>query len=129
MDPIANMFTSIRNGYASGKESVVVPYSKLKMEILKLLTKEAYIKSASKRGKKVKKSIEIFLSYDEKGKPGVLKIKRISKPSRRIYVSYKDVFSVGRGHGKVVLSTPKGIMTGAEARKQKIGGELMGEIW
>jgi len=129
MDPIANMFTTIRNGYASSKESVVVPHSKQKMEILKLLIKEGYIKGASKRGKKIKKSIEVFLQYDDKGNQGILKIRRISKPSRRVYVSYKDIFSVGRGHGKVILSTPKGVITGSDARKQKVGGELVGEIW
>ncbi len=129
MDPIADMFTSIRNGYTSGKESAIVPYSKMKMEILKLLVKENYIKNATKRGKKIKKSIEISLLYDDRGKPGVFKIKRLSKPSRRVYISYKDIFAVGKGHGKVILSTPKGIMTGDDARGKKIGGELIGEIW
>lgn len=129
MDPIANMFTIIRNGYASRKESVVVPYSKLKMEISKLLVKEKYIKNAAKRGKKIKKNIEVTLLYDDEGKPKVFKIKRISKPSRRVYVPYKDIFAVGRGYGKIILSTPKGIMTGDDARKQKVGGEVLAEIW
>lgn len=129
MDPIADMFTSIRNGYASGKESVVVPFSKLKMEILKLLVKEGYIKSATKRGRKVKKSLEIGLLYDEKKNPGVIKIKRVSKPSRRVYISHKEIFEVGRGHGKFIVSTPKGIMIGENARKEKVGGEVLGEIW
>lgn len=131
MDPIADMFTIIRNGCFSRKESVLVPYSKFKMEIAKLLTKENYIKSVAKRGRKIKnkKSIEIVLLYNEEGRSKILKIKRASKTSRRVYLSYKDIFDVGRGHGKMILSTPKGVMTGKEARKQKVGGELIGEIW
>ena len=67
------------------------------------------------------------MSYDDTGLPKLSKIKRISKPSRRVYVSQKEIFTIGRGYGKIILSTPKGIMIGSEARKQKVGGEVLAE--
>ena len=128
MDPIADMFTKIRNGYAAGKESVAVPHSKLKMEIAKVMKKEKYIKEAVRRGKKVRKNIEIILLYGD-GKPAVRKIIRVSKPSRRVYISLEEMFSLGRGYGKRILSTPRGVLTDADARKEKVGGEVIAEIW
>jgi len=128
MDPVADMFTKIRNGYAVGKETVVVPHSKFKMELAKFLEKEKYIKEAVRRGKKVKKSIEITLLYNNK-KPAITTIKKISKPSCRVYVPYKKIFSVGRGRGMRIISTPLGILGNKEARQKKVGGEVIGEIW
>lgn len=128
MDPIADMFTKIRNGYAANKETVVVPHSKIKMEIVNLLCREKYLKEAVRRGKKVKKSIELVLLYNG-SEPAIRKIKRISKPSCRVYTPYRKIFSVGRGYGMRILSTPAGILTNKEAHKKKIGGEVMGEIW
>ena len=128
MDPIANMFTTIRNGYAVKKASVSVPHSKLKMEIARLLQAGGYIEDAVRRGRKVKKSIEIVLAYKE-GIPSIKKLTRVSKPSRRVYVSSKEMFPLGKGYGKRIMSTPKGILFDKEARKEKVGGEVVGEIW
>lgn len=128
MDPIADMFTRIRNGYAANKELVLIPYSKLKMEIAKLLQEENYIKETIRYGKKSRKNLEIVLSYKDK-EPAIKRIERISKLSRRVYVSSKDIFQVGRGHGIRILSTPAGVLTDKAARKKKVGGEVIGEIW
>jgi len=129
MDPIADMFTKIRNAQAVKKETVLIPYSKLKMEIAKALLKNNYIKEINRRGKKNKKSIELVLAYDENGKGMINYIGRISKPSRRIYLSLKEIKPVRRGFGIMLLSTTKGILTDKEARKEKVGGEAICEIW
>jgi small subunit ribosomal protein S8 len=128
MDTIADMFTILRNGYAANKESVVVTHSKLKMEIARLLQKEDYIKEINRRGKKSKKNIEITLLYKDKN-PAIKQIKRISKPSRRVYASFKEMFPLGGGRGIRIVSTPKGILTDKAARKEKVGGEVVGEVW
>ncbi len=127
-DPIADMFTRIRNAYAVNKETVSAPYSKLKMEIAKLLKKEGYIKEVVKRGKKFRKSLEITLLYKD-GDASISNIKRVSKPSRRIYTPFKEIYSVRSGRGIKILSTSKGIMSDNDARKEKVGGEIIGEIW
>jgi len=128
VDPIADMFTRIRNGHAVHKESVLVPYSKFKLEIAKLLQTKGYIKELAKRRKKGKKNLEITLLYKE-DQPAIKKIKRISKSSRRVYMPSKEIFSVGRGYGARIMSTPKGVMIDKDARKQGVGGEVIAEIW
>lgn len=127
-DSIADMFTRIRNGYKAGHESVSIPYSKIKMELAKFLEKRGYIKEVARLGKKNRKIIDIVLVY-KNDKPPFEKIRRISKPSRRVYVSYSEIYPVRGGRGINILSTPKGVLTGEEARKQKVGGELIGEVW
>jgi small subunit ribosomal protein S8 len=128
VDSVADMFTRIRNAYAVGKDSVVVPYSKFKMEIAKVLQKHGYVKEVNRRGKKARKSLEILLLYKNNA-PVISQMRVVSKPSRRVYVSYKKIFPVRNSLGISVLSTPKGVMTGQEARRQKVGGELIAEIW
>ncbi len=129
MDPIADMFTKIRNAQAVKKEMVLIPYSKLKAEIAKLLLKHGYIKEISRRGKKSKKNLELLLKYDEKGKPAITHLVRISKPSRRVYLPLKEIKPVRGGYGAMIFSTPKGLLTNKEARQEKVGGEAIGEIW
>lgn len=129
MDPIADMFTKIRNAQAVKKETVSVPYSKLKAEIAKALLKHNYIKEINRRGKKNKKNIELVLSYDESGKGAINHIGRISKPSRRVYLPLKEIKPVRRGFGIILLSTTKGILTDKEAKKEKVGGEAICKIW
>ncbi|MCF7835765.1 MAG: 30S ribosomal protein S8 [Candidatus Marinimicrobia bacterium] len=128
MDPIADMFTIIRNGYAANKASVVVPHSKIKMEVAKLLQIGGYVGEVTRRGRKIKKSLEIVLAYKE-GTPAIKKLVRVSKPSRRVYISFKEMFPLSRGYGKRIVSTPKGVLFDTEARKEKVGGEVVGEIW
>lgn len=123
------MLTSIRNAQAVGKQTVSVPYSKIKMEIAKILAKEKFIKEADHKGKKVKKTIDIVLAYDDLNRPAITSIKRVSKPSRRIYSPSSKIKKVKQGFGFQILSTPKGIITGKEAIKEKVGGEIICEIY
>lgn len=129
MDTIGNMLTIIRNAQAVKKETAIVPYSKLKMEIAKILTKEKFIKEAEPKGKKNKKTIEIILNYDEKGRPAISHIARVSKPSQRIYLSFKKIRPVREGLGLQIISTQKGVLTDREARNKKVGGEILCEVW
>jgi len=128
MDPIANMLNGIKNAGASKLSTVTVPHSRLTLSVADLLLSEGYITSVSKKGKKVKKFIEIGVRYDA-GMPRVHGVKRVSKPSRRVYVGVSDIKSVRQGHGMLVLSTPKGIMKDVDARKEHVGGEALFMIW
>jgi small subunit ribosomal protein S8 len=129
MDPIADMLTQIRNALATKKEKVFVPFSNLKFEIAKILEKEKFVEKIEKVGKKVKKKIKIILKYDNNKVSAISGLKRISKPGQRIYQSFKKIKPVKRGYGIAIISTPKGLMTDKEARKQKLGGEVICEIW
>jgi len=128
-DPIADMLTRIRNAKMVGKTSVYVPYSKIKMAIANTLEKEGLVESCEKKGKKIRKSIEIKLKYDQDGTSRITDMKRVSKPSQRIYKGYNELFSVKQGFGLAILSTPEGVMTEKEAKKKKVGGEVLCEVW
>ncbi|MDO8555532.1 MAG: 30S ribosomal protein S8 [bacterium] len=128
MDPIADMFSKIRNAYAVKKDTVAVPYSKLKMEIVKLLQKKEYIKDIVRRGRKIKKTIEVTLLY-RNNKPAIEGMNRVSKPSRRVYAHFKDMELIRKGQGMLIVSTPKGILCEKTSRKEKVGGEVIGKVW
>jgi len=128
MDPISDMIVQIKNASAAHKESVVLPYSKLKLAILDTLMKEGFVKSFGKKGKKVVKFIEVALAY-ENDEPKIHEVQRISKSSRRVYQKAKDIRGVKNGFGILVLSTPKGIMSDKMARAEKVGGEALFKIW
>ena len=128
MDPISEMLTSIRNAQAVSKETISIPFSNLKFEIAKILKREGFVENVEKKGRKMKKNIEITLKYDQK-KPAISGLKRISKPGQRIYLSWKKIKPVKSGYGIAIISTSKGLMTNKEARKQKLGGEVIAEIW
>ncbi len=127
MDPISDMFIRIKNAYKAGHEAVQIPYSKFKHEIAKTLERAGLTGEIERKGKRVRKTLEIKLKYKEE-EAAINDIKLISKPSRRLYASYKDLVKPRHG-GIVVLSTPKGVMTSQEARKDKVGGELIAEVW
>lgn len=127
-DPIADMITQIKNASTSQKESVVFPYSKLKLTILDVLLKEGFIRSFAKKGKKIAKFIEVGLIYSN-GESRITDVSRESKSSKRVYLQAKDIKSVKSGYGVLVLSTPKGIMTDKQARAEHIGGEALFKIW
>ena len=129
MDPIADMLTSIRNAQAARKETVSIPYSKIKMGIAKVLAKEKFIKEADHKGKKVKKTIDIVLNYNNSNLPAITSLKRVSKPSRRIYSPSSKIKKVRQGFGFQILSTPRGILSGKEARRENIGGEVICEVY
>ncbi len=135
MDPIADMFTRIRNASAVKKTEIVLPMSKLKLEVAKILETEGWIKKAAiiAGGLDGKHNnfdeLQIQLKYRKNGKPQISSIKRISRPGLRIYVGKDEIPTVLNNYGMAILSTSKGLMTNKEAKKQKIGGEVLGEIY
>lgn len=152
MDPIADMLTALRNALMARHREVRVPYSRLKFEIARILLEEGYInnfrtvggpagpepqpvrsadgeKSSEQKPKTARKQILIQLKYLENGKPVIYGLKRLSKPSRRVYVGADEIPRVLGGLGINILSTSRGIMTDREARKEGIGGELLLAVW
>lgn len=127
-DPIADMLIRIKNGGTAGKELVEMPYSNVKEEIAKVLFAEGYLSSYAKKGKKVQKTLEVGIVYEGK-KPRVSDVLRMSKPSRRFYLKADEIKPIKNGYGLMVVSTPKGIMTGDEAKKGRVGGEALFKIW
>lgn len=128
MDAIANFIIMLKNAGEANKESVTVPFSNMTMNIAELLAKHGYVKSVSKKGKKVVKSIEVEVAY-EGVEPKIKGVERVSKLSRRMYEKAKDIKPFRHGFGNVVLSTPKGILTDKEAKKENVGGEVLFKIW
>lgn len=125
---INDVIVRIKNGYTARKESIEAPYSKMIEKIIMLLAKEKYIKQYRFDSQKRKKRLVIDLLYHE-GKPAIMNVKSISKPGRRIYQRMKEVKPVLGGMGCAILTTSKGIMTDKEARKHKISGEVLFQIW
>lgn len=128
-DPISDMLTRIRNATMARHQSVSVPHSAIKMEMLKLLKQERFIEDFEKKGKKVRKHIVIQLKYRKDGTAAVSELRRVSKPGRRIYFKAADLHPVRQGTGVAIISTPKGLLTDKEARKAKVGGEVVCEAW
>ncbi|MCK4781974.1 30S ribosomal protein S8 [Candidatus Parcubacteria bacterium] len=132
VDPISDMLNRIKNAQKVAHPTVTVPFSKVKYEIAKILENQGLIKKIDKKKKRFKKRtkavIEITLNYKNKI-PVISEIKRVSKPGQRIYVGYKEIRLVRGGEGLIIISTPKGLMIGGEARKKKLGGEIICEIW
>ena len=127
MDTLANMLIGIKNAGLVRKASVVIPHSKMKESVLELLKKEGYVKTYHVQIG-VKPTIEVVIEY--KGKlPRISGVARVSKNSKRVYKGVKDITPVKYGHGTAVFSTPKGIMTDKEARKEMVGGEVLFTIW
>ena len=124
-DPIADMLTRIRNAFMAGHDHVEIPGSIIKGEIARVLTEEGYVENYKTTEEGVKKTITIKLKYGPDGKGAIEEIKRISKPSRRVYVGKDDIPRVRGGMGISILSTSNGIMTGVAARNKKIGGEIL----
>ena len=127
-DPIADMLTRVRNALAVKKPEIVLPYSKIKHEIARILKQEGYILEVEKLEDKFSK-LKLVLLYKEGGQSALTHIKRISKPGRRIYVSRDQIPYVLNDLGLAILSTSRGLMTNKQARRAKIGGEIMFEIW
>lgn len=125
-DPIADMLTRIRNGLSANKTMVVVPYSKIKLSIAKILESNGYITGV----KENKNGAFVTLEINLVGSPKKINtITRVSKPGRRLYTPKSEIPSVLGGRGIVIISTPSGIMTGSEARKKGVGGELICTVY
>ncbi len=128
MDPIADLLTRIRNAGKVKHEAMDVPFSKIKLKITEILAQKGFILEFKKMKKQEKKFLRLFLKY-EKGEPKITGVKRVSKPGQRMYKKTKDLRKIKSGFGFSIISTSKGIMTGDEAHKQKLGGEVIAEIW
>ena len=128
-DTISELIINIKNGAMVSKKEVIVAHSKLREAIVNELKKSGYIQDYKVlKGDGVKKRIRIELAYDDKGVSKITDVKRISKPSKRIYYGYKDILPVKYGHGLMFLSSPAGIINDKTARKEKIGGEPLFKI-
>lgn len=123
-DPVADMIVTIKNGYMAKKDQVILPYSKFKLEIAKSLEKEGFIAKVEKAENKV----NIDLIYVE-NKPRISEIKRVSKPGLRNYIKSKKIQLLKGGRGTYIISTPQGIMSGKEAKKKNLGGEIVCLVW
>jgi small subunit ribosomal protein S8 len=128
-DPIADMLTRLRNAVAARHPKVDVPSSKLKMEIARILKEEGYILNYKLVEEGAAKIIRIYLKYTPANAPVISRIERVSRPGCRIYVGKEDVPRVLGGLGVSILTTSRGVMTGAEARKSGVGGEVLCTLW
>ncbi len=128
-DPIADMLTRIRNAVRSHHPKVEMPSSRLKLEIAKILKEEGYISGYKASEENRKKTLRVNLKYTAEHEPALTNLVRISKPGRRVYASYQEVPAVLGGLGHSVLSTPRGVMTARRARKLRVGGEILFEVW
>ncbi len=124
-----DLLTKLRNAQKARKEMLKLPYSNMDFAVAELLGKYNFVENVSKKGRMPKRVIEIKLKYDDKGQGAIGGVRFISKPSRRIYLGYKDLKAVRQGYGISALSTPKGVMSNLQARKDKVGGQLLFEIW
>ncbi|HUW21347.1 MAG TPA: 30S ribosomal protein S8 [Candidatus Bathyarchaeia archaeon] len=126
-DPIGDMLSRIRNGFLASRREVTVPYSKVKENLAEILLRNGYFKKVEIVGEN-KKSFKFTLRYEAK-KPTLTKIERVSKPGRRVYIKAGQIRPVLSGLGMMVLSTPMGLMTGRQAQKKNLGGEIICRIW
>ena len=127
-DPLGDLLTRIRNGQRARKDSVVSPGSKLRARVLDVLQREGYIRGYSEEQMGPAKGVRIELKYFE-GQPAIKHVARVSKPGRRIYSGSQDLPRVRNGLGITIVSTPKGVLSDAEAREQNVGGEVLAEVF
>ena len=128
MDTISNMIIQIKNAGSAGHDRVLIPYSKLKHSIVEVLKKEHFVKDVETESEKGRKVLAVDL-FMENRVPKIKGVKRISKPSRRVYKKSSEIRSVKNGYGALILSTSQGIMSGREAKKSQLGGEALFSIW
>jgi small subunit ribosomal protein S8 len=128
-DPIADMLTRIRNAMAVRHPKVDVPGSKLKLDIARILKDEGYILNYKLAEEGTRKVIKIYLKYTPGNLPVISRMDRVSRPGCRVYVGSQDIPRILGGMGINILTTPKGVMTGSQARKQGVGGEILCQVW
>ena len=128
-DPIADMLTRIRNGQAVGRRYVLIPFSGVKQALAKVLQEEGYIDRYETVRDGRFPMLRVFLKYTRSQEPLIQGLRRVSKPGCRIYAKKDEIPWVRYGLGTVVLSTPKGVLAGREARRQNVGGEVLCEVW
>ncbi len=128
-DPVADMLTRIRNAIMARHDSVLIPASKMKLSITKILKEEGFINDYEVLRDKPHRMIKIQLKYDDKNQSVLSGLERVSKPGLRVYVGRKEIPRVYGGLGIAIVSTPKGVMTGHQAWREGIGGELLCYVW
>lgn len=129
MDPIADFLTRIRNGLRSKRRDVRVPFSKMKHELARILLEEGYISNFQVDGDGIRKMLVITLKYNEDGSSVIRGLERVSKQSRRVYVDSGSIPRVLGGLGLSILTTSKGVLTGRDAERERVGGELICKVW
>jgi small subunit ribosomal protein S8 len=131
-DPIADFLTRLRNAARANKETVVMPASRLKRELARILSEQGYIEGfevqAPEAGRPGEQLV-VRLKYTENRQPVISKLKRVSRPGRRVYVAADEIPKALGGMGTVIVSTSRGVMTGHEARQERVGGEVVAEVW
>ena len=127
-DPLGDMLTRIRNGQQARKDSILTPASKLRTRVLDVLQREGYIRGYTEDGTGKHPQLRIELKYFE-GEPAIKHVARVSKPGRRVYSGSKDLPRIRNGLGTVIVSTPRGVLSDAEARDQNVGGEVLAEVF
>lgn len=123
-DPVADMLTRIRNAQAMGIQTILMPFSNLKSEMLRVLRDEGFIEAYETVSTDNKKDLKVALKYYQ-GRPVIEKIKRVSKPALRVYKGYQEIPAIRGGLGLAIISTPQGVMSDRTARAQKVGGEVL----
>ena len=129
VDPIADFLTRVRNGLQADHDDVVMPTSGLKAEMARILTEQGYVESYAVEPGRVGPNLRVTLKYTEDRKPVIMGMQRVSKPGRRQYVGSKEVPKVQGGMGTTIISTSRGVMTGHDARRSGVGGELVAKVW
>ena len=129
IDPVSDMLTRIRNGMGARQAKVEIPASKLKIDMVRILKEEGYIGNYRVATEGSKSTIKVYLKYDAESRPVISKMERVSKPGRRVYVGSNEVPRVIGGMGVNILTTSAGVMTGAQARKKGVGGEILCSIY
>ena len=127
-DPIADMLTRIRNALLVRKEEVSMPHSKMKQSVAEILAENKFIESTKVKGTGIEKAL-VLTVMSETGVSPITEINRVSKPGRRVYAKVADIPTIKRGRGLVIVSTSKGVMTGAEAKSKKLGGEVLCSVY
>ena len=128
-DPIADFLTRIRNGLVADHETVDIPASKFKAELARILTEQGYIEGFTTEAARVGEVLRVRLKYTEDRDPVITGIQRVSRPGRRTYVSAAEVPRVLGGMGTAIISTSRGVMTGHDARREGVGGEVVAQVW
>jgi small subunit ribosomal protein S8 len=128
-DPIADYLTRIRNGIRAGHDEVEIPASTVKMELSRILKEQGYINDFHKKPARVGETINVALKYTEDRRPVILGIERVSRPGRRRYVDHRQIPRVQGGTGTAIVSTSAGVMTGHDARRKGVGGEVVAYVW
>jgi small subunit ribosomal protein S8 len=128
-DPIADLLTRIRNGLIADHDDVVLPASTFKTEVARILTEQGYVESYAVEPARVGQVLRVTLKYTEDRKPVITGIERLSKPGRRRYVDATNIPKVFGGMGTAIISTSQGVMTGHDARRARVGGELVARVW